>query len=338
MNNCTVCDDFFRIDNPDKVICDGVCRRVFHANCVNFSKDALLFYREMPNLQWFCDNCILQSRSINVSSPPFRKLNSTVVIPTSSPSYAQRSFHAINQKRKHVPRAKRFESSVLLVDKSPSVNRDIHENNDSCNLSTKNEVQLANHLVNSPRVNGLHLLDTSVVKQTDVAQLKPLHDTADATATLTRSSDPEVPFANSSTFSEVLTSSSIAEQVSANSKIESIQGRKSSNQPQKDSIQPQKDLIQSRSIVSPSETHKVAFVSNFHPSVTENEVVDYLLLKNVISSPEDVSCKKLISPYVDIDSVSFVSFKVTVNSKIFHAVVNDELWPDDIIVREFVKR
>src|ERR1700704_1029884 len=99
MNNCTSCGDCFRNDHPNKIICDGNCRQSFHADCVNFSKEALLCYREMPNLQCFCDSCIIQARSSNISSPLFNKFNSTAVIPTSSPSSVQCSVIAAKSKR-----------------------------------------------------------------------------------------------------------------------------------------------------------------------------------------------------------------------------------------------
>lgn len=79
-------------------------------------------------------------------------------------------------------------------------------------------------------------------------------------------------------------------------------------------------------------------MSKFHPSVTEKDVVDHLLSKDIITSADDVSCKILVSPNVNLESVSFVSFKITVRSKIFHSVVNSKLWPKGVIVREFVKR
>ena len=65
MNNCTLCDDCIRYYTRNKVILDGICRQAFHAECVSFNKDALLYYREMPNLQWLCDTfryCISEDR------------------------------------------------------------------------------------------------------------------------------------------------------------------------------------------------------------------------------------------------------------------------------------
>lgn len=320
MNNCIVCDDGFRNDNPNKIICDGICRQSFHAECVNFSKNSLLCYREMPNLQWLCDGCIIQTCSSNVSSPPFNKFNSTVVIPTSSPSYIQRSLIAAKRNRNPFPNAKPKNSSVFLVTRSPNVEHDSRNANDSVN-----EMQAENNLVKSPGANGLNSLIASVTTQSDVAQPKSQHKSADIKETLEEPLELENPPANSSSFAEVLTKSSIAEPVPAEVK--------------NSTIQPQNDLLQSQRIGSPpSETHKVVYVSNFHPSVTEKEVVNYLLRKNIITSAEQVSCKKLVSPNVNMDSVSFVSFKVTVSSKIFHSVVKGKLWPEGVIAREFVKR
>lgn len=321
MNNCTVCDECFRNDNPNKIICDGVCRQVFHAECVNFNKDALLCYREMPNLHWFCDSCTIQTRSFNVSSPPFNKFNSTVVVPTSSPSYVQRSLPAANRKRKPISGAKPVTSSAFLATQSANVNRETKKANDLSSPPSKNEMRSINELVNSTCPNGSQSLTKSVINQSDVVQPKSKHNTVDFEDTFTEQLENA---STSSSFAEVLITSPIAKQVP-------VQVKSSPIQPQTDSNQP-------RSMESQLKTQKIAYVSNFHPSVTEKEVIDYLLLKEVISSPEDVSCKKLVSPNAEMDSVSFVSFKVAVGSEIFHTVVNNKLWPDGVIAREFVNR
>lgn len=39
-----------------------------------------------------------------------------------------------------------------------------------------------------------------------------------------------------------------------------------------------------------------------------------------------------------MDSISFVSFKIIVNLKIFYSVVIGKLWPEGAIAREFVNR
>lgn len=302
MNNCAVCDGCFRNDNPDKVICDGICRQSFHAECANFSKNALLCYREMPNLQWFCDGCIMQIRSSNVTSP-FNNFNSAVVFPTSSPSYVQRSFINAKRNRNSYPNVKPKENPVLLATGSPKFEHGNRKVNSSmCNSSSVNEMQPKNCLVKSPGTNG-SIQTTSVINKADADHPKPQQNS----------------------FAEVLTKSSTAESTPIEVKDSTIQ--------------PQNDLMKPQRIASPrSETFKVAYVSNFHPSVTEEEVVEYLLQNNIIASVEDVLCKKLVSPNVNIDSVSFVSFKITCNFEIFRSVVNSELWPEKVVVREFVKR
>ncbi|XP_037050719.1 uncharacterized protein LOC119084759 [Bradysia coprophila] len=325
MNNCTVCDGCFRNDNPNKIICDGICRQSFHAECVNFNKNALMCYREMPNLQWFCDGCIIQSRSSNVVSPLATKFNSTVAIPTSSPSYVQRSLIAAKRNRNRHPflNEKPKKNSVFLVNRSPTVERDVRNASDSMSGSSSvRHMQPGNHLDESSAANGSAPLTSPVITKSDVVQSKPQRNLADFEETTTEPSESKTEPDNSSSFAEVLAKSSVAEPVPANAKRSTTQLDKA---------------IQSQLMI-PSDTHKVLYVSNCKPSVTELEIVDYLLRENMISSAGDVSCKILVSPYVNRDSVSFVSFKITVNSKIFHSLLNEELWPEGITVREFVNR
>lgn len=316
MNNCTVCDDSFRNDNPNKVICDGVCRQSFHAECVNFSKNSLLCYREMPNLQWLCDGCIIQTRSSNVSFHPVNKANSTVVFPTSSPSsYIDRSLISAKRNRNANPK----NSSVFLINRSTNVVQNSKNANDLIN-----EMQ-SKGLVKPPSANELNSPITSVAIQPVGGQPETpqkLEDVKDVKEIRKEPLELENPPINSTSFADVVTKSPIAEPVPGEDKDSTIQ--------------PRNDLLL---IGSPSSvTHKIVYVSKFHRSVTEKEVVDYLLSKDIITSPDDVSCKILVSPNVNLDSVSFVSFKITVSSKIFHSVVNSKLWPDGVIVREFVNR
>lgn len=318
MNNCTVCDGCFQNDHRNKIICDGICRQPFHAECANFSKDALLCYREMPNLQWFCDGCIIQTRLSNVSSRQFDNFNSTAIIPTSSPSYAQCTLIAAKSKRKRnrnrnhnpIPDARSNKaSSVLLVTRSANVEHDVTKANDSMSSSSLgSEMQPKKGLVTSPSVYGEKPPTTSI--QCNVALPTTQHNTAGSKLTLEEPSELTTRPAGSSSSGGVLTESSISA----------------------------RDSVYSRSIVSPSETHKVAYVSNFHPSVNAIQVINYLCMKKVISSSKEVSCKKLVSPDVDIDSVSFVSFRITADSKIFHSIVNSNIWPNGIVAREFLKR
>lgn len=320
MNNCAVCDGCFRNVNPNKIICDGICRQSFHAECANFSKNVLICYREMPNLQWFCDGCIIQTRLSNVSSSLFNKFNSTMVIPASSPSYVQRSLIAAKRKRNRnpFPNAKLNNGSVSLVNRSLKFDHDISNVNGSMN-----EVQPENNFVKSPDANGSNLLVATEFTKADVAQSSPQYKSTDYIGNLKESSSELKTPSKSSSFAEVLTKSSVAETVSGNSTIH----------PHNDSIQSPRTTTS-----SPSDTLKVLYVSKLHPSTTEEDIVNYLLRNNVIKSAEEASCKMLVSSGVNIDMLSFISFKITVSSKLFDSMFKAEVWPKDVIFREFVNR
>ncbi|XP_037030124.1 dentin sialophosphoprotein-like [Bradysia coprophila] len=158
---------------------------------------------------------------------------------------------------------------------------------------------------------------TPGINRSDAAQPKHHNDSADVKETLKVPPDLENPTSNFSSFAEVVTKSSIAKPMPDEVKDSTIQ-------PQNDSIRSQ------RTFTPATETQKVAYLFQFDPSTTESQIVSYLLRKNVITSAEDVSCKILVSPYEDMSFVSFVSFKVTVNSDIFDSVVDSELWPEGI--------
>lgn len=87
-------------------------------------------YRETPNLQWFCDSCIIQSRSFDVSSPQFNNFNSTAFIPTSLFYCAQGTLIAAkskprNRNRRPIANAgSNDNSSVSLGTQSANAKRD----------------------------------------------------------------------------------------------------------------------------------------------------------------------------------------------------------------------
>lgn len=330
MNNCAVCDGCFRNDHPNKVICDGICRQSFHAECANFSKDALSCYREMPNLQWFCDGCIFQSRSSNVSPSQFSKFSSTAVSPTSLPSYMQRTLTVAKVKRSRnrnpVSNARSNDNnSVFLASKSANAERDVMKADGAMSSSpSANLKRPVDRLVKSPSVRESGPLTTCEITQSDVSLLETPRNTAGFELTHKEPSESKTPPAGSSSSVNVLTKSSVSPQVSSEGESPTVRQRYTS--------------IDSRVILAPSEIRKVAYVSNFDPSVTEKHVVSYLLRKNVISSAEDVSCQILVSPNADMSTVTFVSFRISVNSETFHSIVNSELWPDGIVAREFVRR
>lgn len=241
-------------------------------------------------------------------------------MPASSPSYVQRSLIAAKRKRNRnpFPNAKRNNGSVSLVNRSPKFDHDIS------NVSgSMNEVQPENNFVKSPDTNGSNPLITTEFTQSDVAQSRTQDKSADYKGTLKEPSELKTPPAKSSSFAEVLTKSSIAKTVSGNSTI----------QPQNDSIQSPRTTTS-----SPFDTLKVLYVSKLHPSTTEEDIVNYLLRNNVIKSAEEASCKMLVSPGVNIGMLSFISFKITVSSKLFDSMFKAEVWPKDVIFREFVNR
>lgn len=364
MNNCTACNDCFRNDSRNKVICDGICRQAFHAECVNFNKDALLHYREMPNLKWLCDTCIIHSSNVSyASSRRFNEFNSTVFARTSSPSYVRSSLPAVNRKNKTNRGVKPATSSGFLVKKHPKVNRYINNANDSFSPPSKHqmrsenqtvkttdadkssppiasvnsrsdvacvkpnhtenfEVESENEVVQSRGVVDANPPTASVTSQSDIAQPKPLHNRVDGMETHKETSEIK----KSSSFAEILTKSPISKPAPAG--VTNVL------------VKPQSDSTQSRRILSPppSEAPKVAYVTRVHRDTTEEEIVNSLLEKNVITSAKDVSCVKLISSHVDLNTVSFVSFMISGSSDLFHSITKDKFWPGDILAREFVKR
>lgn len=122
------------------------------------------------------------------------------------------------------------------------------------------------HLTSNARwtgANGSNRSATEITKS-DVDESGQQHNSVDK-GTLKEPSEPRAPLVKSNSFAEDLTKSSAVEPVSEMSSIQLLN----------DSVQ------KHRATSSPANSLKVTYVSNLHPFVTEENVVNHLLRNKV---------------------------------------------------------
>lgn len=80
---------------------------------------------------------------------------------------------------------------------------------------------------------------------------------------------------------------------------------------------------------------RFVYVSRFENSVTKEQVIKHVVKK--LNIPEnDVICRSLVKLNVDASTLRFISFKIGVFEDDFDKVMNAEIWPNEVLIREFI--
>lgn len=82
---------------------------------------------------------------------------------------------------------------------------------------------------------------------------------------------------------------------------------------------------------------KAIWVSRLSPNTTEDEVIEFITSNTPVTDKTKISVHKLVKKDADISSLKFVSFKVELNGNDFDVLNDPEVWPENIMVREFMQ-
>lgn len=81
---------------------------------------------------------------------------------------------------------------------------------------------------------------------------------------------------------------------------------------------------------------KAIWVSRFNRDTTVEEITDYILTETNIDDKSMYTVHKLVKKDCDLTTLKFVSFKIQVNEDNFAILMDPDMWPEGILVREFV--
>lgn len=96
-------------------------------------------------------------------------------------------------------------------------------------------------------------------------------------------------------------------------------------------------VAKSKPIEKPKFT-KAVWVSRFDPSTTCDEITNYIMENTKIDDKTKFNVHKLVKKDQDLSQLKFVSFKLEVNNDLFDTLKDENLWPEDVWVREFVRQ
>lgn len=80
---------------------------------------------------------------------------------------------------------------------------------------------------------------------------------------------------------------------------------------------------------------KALYVSRLNPSVTNEELIDYIVSNTPVNDKTKFNVHKMVKKDADLSSMKFVSFKVELNAEDLDVLDDGDLWPEGVIVREF---
>lgn len=80
---------------------------------------------------------------------------------------------------------------------------------------------------------------------------------------------------------------------------------------------------------------KSIWASRFHPDTTVDQVTSLLMQIAKFDDMTQFFCKKLVKRDADLSMLHFVSFKIDLNEEHFIRLMDPEIWPKDVHIREF---
>lgn len=82
---------------------------------------------------------------------------------------------------------------------------------------------------------------------------------------------------------------------------------------------------------------KAVWVSGLDPSVTIEEMNEFIMKNTEVKENDKFECHKLVKKDCDTSKLSYISFKIAVNAEHFQHLLNPQIWPKYVSVREFLQ-
>lgn len=84
--------------------------------------------------------------------------------------------------------------------------------------------------------------------------------------------------------------------------------------------------------------NKAIWVGGLHTSVTVEMMNDFMLTKTDIKDQNHFRCQRLVGKNVNINDLSVISYKICVNDEHLQHLLNPDIWPPHVKIREFIEK
>lgn len=82
---------------------------------------------------------------------------------------------------------------------------------------------------------------------------------------------------------------------------------------------------------------KAIWVSRLNPETTTEQIAEYIVKNTSITDKAKFNVHKLVKKDRELSTLKFVSFKIEANQEEFDVLSEPDIWPEDVMVREFLK-
>lgn len=82
---------------------------------------------------------------------------------------------------------------------------------------------------------------------------------------------------------------------------------------------------------------KAIWISRLNPSTTPEEILEYISANTAVTDVSKLNCHKLVKKDRDLSTLSFVSFKIEMNTDDFNILCDPSVWHEGVMVREFLE-
>lgn len=82
---------------------------------------------------------------------------------------------------------------------------------------------------------------------------------------------------------------------------------------------------------------KAVWISRLEPETTDSDIATYITENTLIKEKSKFDVHKLVKKGQDLSTLKFVSFKIAMNQDEFDVLMDPDVWPENVMVREFLQ-
>ena len=82
---------------------------------------------------------------------------------------------------------------------------------------------------------------------------------------------------------------------------------------------------------------KAIWISRLTPTETTENITEYIVSNTSVTDKSKFTVHKLVKKDRELSTLRFVSFKIEVNQDEFDVLIKEDIWPEEVMVREFLK-
>lgn len=329
MEPCNVCKEEI-VNRKDFISCYGFCNNNFHFSCLkngneNYKNPLLGYLDKIPNLQWFCNDCVQYTiDGVHVSvlrlvqQIACKAIDVQHVTPTIK--HSMQTEKSADSDSQLPPIATKI-SNELPISNLNQIPTEINSN-ENTNQTTNDDVteEMETQSIDTDNATNVASISNSNIDNS-IFSNSVFHRnyTSKSAHKRSRSCSP----------SEI---SNVNKKSCDSSEVQSISSA------QKSSLS---DFVIDRNAKSNQKINdkviRSLYLSPFSPETDPTKIINHLNSFDFINKfSGDIKCIKLVKKKRNEKSHSFVSFKLEIPDEFFELVADSNIWPIGVTVKEFV--